>query len=343
MNKKSIITLFVLVLIIVAAFVFVKNHNKEKKEDTKIVMNKDFIFVGNEIKEELEEETNIITSYEEYQDLFDSEKIMEEDFTNHNYLIVEVSYDSCADLNVLPTDYKIKKNKIDITIKYERDCGVCPPETDYYLLKLNKSITNLEANIDYKAVNSPDCPTDVAWKPIIYLYPEYTMDVSVKLGNPSYLTSTYPKYKDSWEVIAYNDGKLINKDNNRELYGLYWEGNNHIATMREDGFVVKGEDTISFLEEKLSILGLTEREADEFIIFWLPQLEKNNYNYIRFETKEEIDNYMPLDINPKPDTVIRVLMDYKPLDNKINIKEQELSTPTRNGFTVVEWGGSKVK
>ena len=26
-----------------------------------------------------------------------------------------------------------------------------------------------------------------------------------------------------------------------------------------------------------------------------------------------------------------------------NIKEQELSTPTRNGFTVVEWGGSKVK
>ena len=52
---------------------------------------------------------------------------------------------------------------------------------------------------------------------------------------------------------------------------------------------------------------------------------------------------MPLDINPEPNTVIRVLMDYKPLDNKINIKEQQLSTPTRKGFTVVEWGGSLIK
>jgi len=342
MNKKSIITLFVLILVIIAAFLFIKN-NKKTKEDTNIVMNKDFIFVGNEINKELEEETKIITSYEEYTDLFDSEKIMEEDFANHNYLIVKISYDSCADNNVLPTDYKIKKKSIDITVKYEADCGVCPPETDYYLLKLNKNITNLKANIDYKAVNEPDCPTDVAWKPIIYLYPESTMDVSVKLGKPNNLITTYPKYKDSWEIIAYPDGKLINKDNSRELYGLYWEGSNHIATMKDDGFVVKGEDTITFLEEKLSILGLTEREADEFIIFWLPQLEKNNYNYIRFETKEEIESYMPLDIKPQPDTVIRVIMNYKPLDNKINIKEQILSTPIRNGFTVVEWGGSIIK
>ena len=343
MNKKSIITLFVLILIIIAAFLFIKNNKKETKEDTNIVMNKDFIFVGNEIKKELDTETNIITSYEEYQELFDSEKIMEEDFIDHNYLIVEVSYDSCAHNNVLPTDYKIKKKSIDITIKYEADCGVCPPETDYYLLKLDKSITNLKSKIDYKAVNDPDCPTDVAWKPIIYLYPENTMDVSVKLGNKAYLTSTYPKYNNSWEVIAEPNGKLINKENNRELYGLYWEGSNHIATMKDDGFIVKGEDTVTFLEEKLSILGLTEREADEFIIFWLPQLENNKYNYIRFETKEEIDNYMPLDINPKPDTIIRVLMDYKPLDNKINIKEQTLSTPKRFGFTVVEWGGSLIK
>ena len=44
----------------------------------------------------------------------------------------------------------------------------------------------------------------------------------------------------------------------------------------------------------LAKLGLTERESEEFIIYWLPKLEKNKYNYIRFATKEEIDTDMPL-------------------------------------------------
>ena len=54
---------------------------------------------------------------------------------------------------------------------------------------------------------------------------------------------------------------------------------------------------------------------------------------------------MPLDINPNPDTVIRVLMTYKGLDKPIEgIAEQQLpTTPTRDGFTVVEWGGSEIE
>ena len=52
---------------------------------------------------------------------------------------------------------------------------------------------------------------------------------------------------------------------------------------------------------------------------------------------------MPLEVTPKPDTVIRILMKYKPLNKKITIKEQQLETPTRAGFTIVEWGGTIVK
>ncbi len=52
---------------------------------------------------------------------------------------------------------------------------------------------------------------------------------------------------------------------------------------------------------------------------------------------------MPLEITPKPDTIMRVLMEYKPLNEKISIKKQKLSTPKRRGFTVVEWGGSEIK
>ena len=112
----------------------------------------------------------------------------------------------------------------------------------------------------------------------------------------------------------------------------------------KDGFVVKGKDTIQFLEEKLEILGLNEREAQEFIIYWLPKLEQNEYNYIRFQTIEEINENMPLIINPIPDTLIWIVMEYKPLMEYIEVEEQSLiNAPIREGFTVVEWGGTEVK
>lgn len=36
-------------------------------------------------------------------------------------------------------------------------------------------------------------------------------------------------------------------------------------------------------------------------------------------------------------------MQYKPLDKYIEVEEQELVTPERNGFIVVEWGGTEIK
>jgi len=36
-------------------------------------------------------------------------------------------------------------------------------------------------------------------------------------------------------------------------------------------------------------------------------------------------------------------MEFKPLNKKINIKEQILTTPERNRFAIVEWGGVKIK
>ena len=110
-----------------------------------------------------------------------------------------------------------------------------------------------------------------------------------------------------------------------------------------EGFIVKGEDTIKFLEEKLEILGLNEREAEEFIVYWLPKLESNKYNFIRFQTEEEINNNMPLEITPKPDTVIRIVMEFKGIEEPIQIQEQKLSIPQREEFTVVEWGETEIK
>lgn len=180
-------------------------------------------------------------------------------------------------------------------------------------------------------------------KPIIYIYPEEEMAISVRLGNPEKITCSYPTYIDGWDVVAKPDGTLIDSKTNREYYALYWEGKENAKKIITDGFVVRGKDTVSFLEEKLEILGLNEKEAQEFIIYWLPVLQENEYNYIRFASTEEINEYMPLEFSALPNTLIRVLMEYAPLDKYVEIPEQNLTTPEREGFVVVEWGGTKIE
>lgn len=208
----------------------------------------------------------------------------------------------------------------------------------YDMIKKIPDITSFKVYDDEKS--------DVSGKPIIYIYPTQEQNISVKLGNPELLTCSYPQYEDGgWDVLAKPNGNLLDLKTGKNLYSLYWEGisnkvYDYSNTPELEGFVVKGEDTTKFLEEKLSILGLGEREKEEFIIYWLPQMEDNKYNYIRFETIEEIEKEMPLQIEPKPDTTIRVLMDWKKLDEAIEVKEQELIPVERNGYTVVEWGAS---
>lgn len=184
----------------------------------------------------------------------------------------------------------------------------------------------------------------VVYKPIIYLYPEEDTEVSVELGYEEEITVSYPLYASGWKVLAKPDGSLVDPETGRDLYSLYYESNAvyHFRT-EDDGFVVERENIAPFLEEKLSILGLSDREAEEFIIFWLPILQQNKYSYIRFASAEEIDANMPLDISPAPDTMIRVLMTYKGLEHPLQVREQELVTPERAGFVAVEWGGTEIK
>jgi hypothetical protein len=209
-----------------------------------------------------------------------------------------------------------------------------------YKVPAQISILPKEIIAEFTAIEKASAP---AKKPVIYLYPKTMQIVNVKLKGDVVLTSTYPDYEENgWEVIASPDGTLTNIGGGRSFYCLYWEGlykNNYDMTK---GFVVKGEDTESFLEEYLFKLGLTDREANEFIIYWLPQMEKNKYNLIHFAT-DEYNRSVSLDITPKPDSMIRVLMVYKPLDKPVEINAQVINTPERKGFTVVEWGGSEIR
>lgn len=105
-------------------------------------------------------------------------------------------------------------------------------------------------------------------KLIIYLYPTGATRFSVKFGNKDNITCLYPIYIDEWSVMAKPNGDLKDLDKGRNLYSLYYEGKNTVDfKIEKDGFIVTRENVAEFLEQKLEILGLTEKESEEFIIY----------------------------------------------------------------------------
>lgn len=188
----------------------------------------------------------------------------------------------------------------------------------------------------------PDDVPIVYRKPVIYLYPEKTMDVSVKLDYAGDLTVTYPTYQDGWQVTAQPDGTLTNHADGLEYSYLFWEGNGQLDVDFSEGFVIKGEDTAAFLQKTLSNMGLTPKEYNDFIVYWLPYMQDNAYNLISFQ-QENYTQQAKLDIQPAPDSVLRVFMAFRPLEKPVEVTPQKLQPFERNGFTVVEWGGTEVK
>lgn len=280
--------------------------------------------------------------YKTLKNLISDTKIKEETFEKNAVIIVEDVTRGMVLQDYSLYDICLNEGNLSIYINKDVVGVVGDVTSSLYFVVLDKSY--VENNIIVYTETDNNSIPDVAYKPIIYIYPEEEIDVNVRLGYKDLLTVSYPKYNNGWSVRALEDGTLIDKNTNRELYALYYESNNKIKfNVQEDGFVVKGSEVSSFLEEKLQILGLNSKEINEFIIYWLPILESNKYNYIRFATEEEINENMPLDVEPKPESVIRVLMTFKGLDEMIEVREQDLTTVKRNGYSVVEWGGTIIE
>lgn len=174
-------------------------------------------------------------------------------------------------------------------------------------------------------------------KPILYLYPKEETKVRVDFEDESKLVTTYPKFKDEWKVSAKPNGDL--DVDGKYYYALYWDEKMDENIKFDEGFYVDKDNAISFLEDKLSYIGLNDREKNEFIMYWLPILEENEHNLVKFILTDERQEQNELIIEPKPDSLLRVSIVIEKVDGKVNIKEQQLERFNRNGFVAVEWGG----
>jgi len=180
------------------------------------------------------------------------------------------------------------------------------------------------------------------YKPVIYLYTEESMDISVQLNlkNSKFIT-IYPKFNgnNTWNVRVKPNGDILIKDKTYPY--LFWEAESYNSQETNEGFIINEENAEKFLEEKLDILGLNEKEKTDFITFWLPVLLKNKLSLCTFQTEKFFNNY-ELNITPKPDSMIRIFLTIKKLERPIKIREQKLESIKRKGFAAVEWGGSNI-
>ncbi|MDO5558934.1 MAG: dockerin type I domain-containing protein [Oscillospiraceae bacterium] len=192
--------------------------------------------------------------------------------------------------------------------------------------------------------------TNVAYKPAVYLYPEEETEVTVSVDLNGDFTCVYPEFTDpdtsTWKVTANPDGTLYTEDGSQYSY-LFWEGTQKADWDMSEGFIVRGCDTLAFLKKQLPLMGLTPKEYNDFIVYWLPQMQNNGYNYITFQTDSYTDNAV-LNVTPQADSVLRVFMAYMPVNEKEaqtlkeTTQEPVFDSFSRDGFTVVEWGGTKI-
>ncbi len=206
-----------------------------------------------------------------------------------------------------------------------------------------KSNTKTEISIYFEKAGAEV----LCFKPVIYLYPQKEMEVNVKLELPEKFTFTYPVYNNGWKCTASPTGDL--KTGNTTYPYLFWEGAITLQASDinlKEGYIVNNENLIPFFEEKLKTMGLSSKESADFITYWCPKMNANKQNYVHFLFNSEFEKYAPLSIDPKPDSQLRVFMVWNKVDeNKETLKpiEQKIPTLKRNGFTVVEWGGTELQ
>jgi hypothetical protein len=189
-----------------------------------------------------------------------------------------------------------------------------------------------------------------AEKPVIYLYSNQPTNVSLSIDFKGELTFMYPRYDNGWQVNVSKKGILNTSDQKIYPY-LFWEGTTSdlefvTTPTGMEGYFIQTDSTISFLENTLTQLGLNQIEMTDFITFWGPQIKKHRYATIQFLVDEVYSNEIAgINVNPAPDSMRRIYLLFE--GSEIELKQNFLTSPdlkpfVRDGFTLVEWGGSEI-
>jgi hypothetical protein len=184
-------------------------------------------------------------------------------------------------------------------------------------------------------------------KPVIYAYSQQEIKTTLKMELTGNLTFSYPIYNNGWDAVVNNEGIIVDG----KLYPyLFWEGESpglgfQSSNSSFNGCQIRTDSTISFLEKKCEVFGFNQTETTDFITFWGPRIQRYNFAKIEFLVDEQYDVIGRLSVIPKPENIRRVYILFQGGDNydsSITCRSDEMAPFSRNGCTIVEWGGTEL-
>jgi hypothetical protein len=176
-------------------------------------------------------------------------------------------------------------------------------------------------------------------EPILYVYADPPRPVTIAPVAPLRFFRTEPFGPNGWSGVAQPDGSVV-IDGERHPE-LFWEGRGYWFQQPAVTSVVAREQLAAFLRGEVEARGLVGVEVEAFLEAWLPDLEAHPAVRIGFHEPALIEATAPLAIHPRPDTVIRVLMDAAPTEDSPDWDGRFTNALplARKGLVVVEWGG----
>lgn len=201
-------------------------------------------------------------------------------------------------------------------------------------------------------------------KPAIYLYSDESVVVSLKLDNLLLKDIVIPNYSNGWSILVKKDGWLSDlkpeKTDCSKLpdgFGfeyakeacrtndypyIYWDGTTFKKLPQKHlGWFVKKEDFEEFLNQKSDEMGMNKAEKSEFVRYWTYKTANYPANgfWVYFLQNEEVDKYIKLKVSPMPQSWNRVQIVITPESASKTSLPYPLKKITREGLTLVEWGG----
>ncbi|WP_321371385.1 PKD domain-containing protein [uncultured Draconibacterium sp.] len=176
----------------------------------------------------------------------------------------------------------------------------------------------------------------VVYKPNIYIYPEEELDMCLTISFPlgGEITQSIPEYGKQWCVRVDTDGKI-----NDQYNFLFYESRQPDIFQYEKGWCVEQSELTTFFETNLAAWNFSSAEIADFLEYWIPLLNENDYYLVYPQTNEIIDRAIAFDFSVSPDNINRLFYGFEGRDEFIVLEESEVAPFERNGFTVMEWGG----
>ena len=192
--------------------------------------------------------------------------------------------------------------------------------------KNTDSITGLDGN---------DTSGYVVRKPNIYIYPTEKTELAIKLKFPNggKILESDPLYTNGWQIQVQSSGLI-----NDEYRYLFYEARIPEIIQRESGWVLDGNELEDFFKINLTALTFSEPEINDFLDYWLSYFEiKATYAIYPLFTKD-LAGIIEINFSLPPDHINRVIYLIEEYTENITLKNPEIPTYEREGFTVLEWG-----